>query len=296
MKSSDASRKKATSLTQRKYAPGLPRKEAAAKKLINSVGSRRNSVESLAIYLEWRNLNGLPVGVEDNLSQICNFLSEVSEGYSQTYLNQLRNFLSIAYSMQIPVFKSQVPTILNSRSYTFSDAEKIVVHQSERNALSSLISITAGVRAHEFATILRPDEAEVDDRSWHSELFVGLKDFDKYIVTGKGGLSRYVPIPKCFSESLASKRLDPARRLRDRTVFYDAHYDIGFGQAFSQSVTSASNAALGYSNGAHGFRHSYAKWRIDTLRKLGFSFAEALLIVSQEMGHFRPDILFAYLR
>ena len=43
-------------------------------------------------------------------------------------------------------------------------------------------------------------------------------------------------------------------------------------------------------------RHEYAQERMETLQSMGYEYREALEVVSQEMGHFRPDITEVYLR
>ena len=48
--------------------------------------------------------------------------------------------------------------------------------------------------------------------------------------------------------------------------------------------------------GLHGLRHGYAQDRMAELTRLGLSSKHRLLIVSQELGHFRPEIVTAYLR
>lgn len=57
----------------------------------------------------------------------------------------------------------------------------------------------------------------------------------------------------------------------------------------------ASERALGYSNGAHGLRHSYAQDRYEQLAN-HFPREEVMRIISQELGHFRPEITEVYLR
>ncbi|MGB7596762.1 MAG: hypothetical protein WBM09_04285, partial [Gallionella sp.] len=126
-----------------------------------------------------------------------------------------------------------------------------------------------------------------------------------YTVIGKGGLIREVAIPLWMSEKLESKRIPP-KQVIDRGIFYVMNYEIGFGQAWSQSFSDASKKALGYSTGAHGLRHSFAKKRlyelIDAIELHDPKIAqdriheEALPILSQELGHFRLDIVYCYLR
>ncbi|MDN4711067.1 site-specific integrase, partial [Vibrio parahaemolyticus] len=65
---------------------------------------------------------------------------------------------------------------------------------------------------------------------------------------------------------------------------------------WSNSFSAASKRVLGWSEGAHGLRHSYAQERMHELQKAGFNRDLALETVSQEMGHFRPEITEVYLR
>ena len=119
---------------------------------------------------------------------------------------------------------------------------------------------------------------------------------DPYLVTGKGGLSREVLIPRDLAARIETRRHDHPKSVRDRGIRYDSHYDIGGGNAWSRSFHVASKAALGRSNGGHGLRHSYAQERLDELQGKGHGYGDAKLILSQEMGHFRQDVVNAYLR
>jgi integrase len=86
------------------------------------------------------------------------------------------------------------------------------------------------------------------------------------------------------------------REVTDRGIFYQQNYEINGGNAWSKSFSEASERALGWSEGAHGCRHSYAQERMEELEKAGYSREIALETVSQEMGHFRPEITEVYLR
>jgi integrase len=116
------------------------------------------------------------------------------------------------------------------------------------------------------------------------------------VVTGKGGLAREISIPNHLVERLEALRLDEPRTIRDRGVLYQQRYAIGGGQALSQSFSSASKAALGYSTGLHGVRHSYAQQRNYESQLLLGDPERARQVVSQELGHFRPEITQTYLR
>ena len=98
--------------------------------------------------------------------------------------------------------------------------------------------------------------------------------------------------PKRMSGAL---HCDPVT-IRDRGIVYRQHYDLGGGNAWSKSFSEASTRALGRSHGAHGLRHSYAQERMAELQSCGFDYAAAREIVSQELGHFRGDVVEVYLR
>jgi len=126
--------------------------------------------------------------------------------------------------------------------------------------------------------------------------FQGRVDQVRYTVVGKGGLVREVPIPRPLAEELESRRLPAPIRVTDRQVYYAQAYDLGGGNGWSASFRAASYRALEWSTGAHGLRHSSAQERVDELQNRGMDYREALEVVSQEMGHFRPDITEVYLR
>ena len=103
-------------------------------------------------------------------------------------------------------------------------------------------------------------------------------------------------IDKVLSARLEERRLDTAKTVYDRGIGYKTHYDIGGGKQWSDSFGKASERELGWSNGAHGLRHAFAQERMNTLQSMGYEYQQALEVVSQEMGHFRPEITEVYLR
>lgn len=99
-----------------------------------------------------------------------------------------------------------------------------------------------------------------------------------------------------MAERLEQTRLAIPKAIKDRNVNHLQRYQIGGGHQWSRSFHAASNRALGWSRGAHGVRHSYAQQRMTELQNQGLTRLDALEIVSQEMGHFRPEITLTYLR
>lgn len=197
---------------------------------------------------------------------------------------------------RLEVTKSHVETKLESRAYTPEQVTLVINHQTERNALATELAHACGLRAHELYTLRPADERPADERPALESKWDGREDTVTYTVEGKGGLCREVEIPRELAERLEDRRLDEPERVTDRGIHYERHYDIGAGQSWSQSFSAASKEALGWSEGAHGLRHTYAQERMDELQALGYTRETALETVSQEMGHFRPEITETYLR
>jgi integrase len=187
-------------------------------------------------------------------------------------------------------------TDLSTRSYTIEQIRAIAAHQGERNALATEIAHAAGLRAHELLTLRSADERPASThREWSADRFTG-RDGELYTVRGKGGLIREVRIPHGFAARLEATRLVEPKTAIDRGVHYQKHYDIGGGKNWSTSFSRVSESQLGWSNGAHGLRHSYAQERMSELQGAGFSYKDALGTVAQELGHFAPSTTEAYLR
>lgn len=285
---------------------GLDKSNAKERRVIASLGTERSYVQALSNYLRWCDFNNVHPDYTSNICVLKEYLEERSEWVKQKTLDQERQALQLIYQQKLPCIRSLKASILEKRSYSYDQIKAISSHQSDRNSLTTYLAVYGGLRAHEPATILPIEErAPSSHRSWDQRRFLGSPEHRIYTVVGKGGLIRAVAVPLWLVNKLEARRIPPLR-VTDRGIYYFSQYEIGFGQAWSQSFTSASKIALGYSTGAHGLRHSYAKWRLDILiRELElinpkWSPAQinqdALLILSQELGHFRLDIVFAYLR
>lgn len=198
-------------------------------------------------------------------------------------------------SERLPVIKSEHEQALSSRAYTAEQVKLIAESQTDKHALSTQLAYAAGLRAHELHTLSRASEKQASERPVLDSKFQG-REGVIYTVTGKGGLTREVLIPNKLAEKLEERRLDVPQQTTDRGVHYEQKYEIGAGQKWSNSYTQASNRALSWSEGAHGLRHSYAQERMNELQNSGFTRDIALETVSQELGHFRPEITEVYLR
>lgn len=197
---------------------------------------------------------------------------------------------------RLPVIQSEQQTALTSRSYTQAQIKRVAAHQNDRNALATKISYQAGIRAHELLTLQKLEKNPADPRPVSTHKFTGRDGATvAYSVHGKGGLTREVRLPLALSEQLEKRAIAP-QSITDRGVNYQQHYDVAGGKNWSSSFSSASARSLGWSSGAHGLRHSYAQERMNELQTSGLTEGSALEAVSQELGHFRPEITKVYLR
>ncbi len=195
---------------------------------------------------------------------------------------------------RLTVIRSAKPRRTGGRAYRPEQIRMVAAAQNARNGLSTLIAHAAGLRAHELLTIARPAEQPPDPRPARPEKFDGRPGRD-YTVIGKGGLVRLVRLPHHLAERLEEVRREEPVRVTDRGIHYLSRYDVAGGTPWSVSFGSASKRALGWTAGAHGARHAYAQERMDELQRTLVR-ADALEVVSQELGHFRPLITETYLR
>lgn len=264
---------------------------------IRSIGTERNYKASILKFLRWRKSLGLSIQGPFIPSEATEFLYEQADYLQQRQLDCCRQALQIVFQIDLPHVESTRITLLRSRAYDPIDLLKISRHQTDLNALATAICLCAGLRAHELLTLRRSDElSRSSHRQWREDLFAATDPHQLYSVVGKGGLVRHTALPLGLAEILYSRRLLTPRTVRDRDVNIVQYYDVGGGQAFCQSFGSASKRALGFSHGAHGLRHTYAQTRFLRMKQQNIPLQDILMILSQELGHFRPDITLVYLR
>lgn len=233
-------------------------------------------------------------------------------GYSHKHLSNIKcslqriiNVNAPGRELFIPEVEAEFEKIVNSkrstslakknRAYLDSDLNKIIQAMSPRHAFSTLLAYNAGLRAEELLTLRPRDTGEPSKhRRWREDRFHGREEGMHYLVTGKNGLIREVFLHKTLAHQLETFRFPTPQSYLDRRVRYERHYDLCGGNRFSQAFSRASNKALGWSLGAHGLRFSYAQRRMD-YELLDVPYDDALHIISQELGHFRPEITIRYL-
>ncbi len=168
--------------------------------------------------------------------------------------------------------------------------------QNPANRLATELAYSAGLRAHELHTLRPAAERQADGRPALAEKFQG-RAGQRYTVTGKGGLTREVLLPTDLTQRLEAMRLPLPERITDRGIHYSRVYALPGGKNWSSSFSSASRRVLGRSEGERMvWRHSYAQERMRELQRAGIGREQTLETVSQEMGHFRPEITETYLR
>jgi integrase len=280
---------------------GQPRHGNSGDGKIHSVGTARTYEQSLKLAVEWDQANGGDGIQSFDRDRAIAFLKQRATEVTQKTLDHDRLALQILPGLtDIPRICSDVRTSGHGdrgRAYTTEQIAMVAAAQEAPNRLATEIAAAAGLRAHELFT-LRPlhERSASSHRTWSVDRFVGMRKIIRYTVVGKGGLVREVAIPTALAERLEAIRLPAPHQVTDRSVRYETHYDLRGGQAWSQSYSDAAKRALGWSTGAHGIRHTYAQNRVKTLQALGHDYDVALEIVSQELGHFRPDITEVYLR
>lgn len=268
---------------------------------LSSLGTSHSYEASLKLAAEWLSSNGRGSLVDLTPKAAKYYLNERAHQVGQKTLDRDRQALQAVLRAtgrfnekgRLPIVQAEKQQGLISRNYTMEQWQLIAEHQTPRNALSTEIVATAGLRAHELLTLRTADERPMSERPADPAKF---RQGIRYTVVGKGGLIREVSIPASLARRLELHRLDKAVTRIDRKIHYTSYYDIGAGQAWSQSFTAASNAALDFSNGGHGLRHTYAQERHRELQELLGDRNRAKVVVSQEIGHFRPEITDTYLR
>ena len=274
--------------------------------VLQSVGTVRNYEQALtrvAEYAKAERINGGLRGLTPD--QALTYLEIRGQEVGQSTLNMERQAIQammqhvtskLKTNIRLTVIKSELVQATKSRAYTTEQIRLIANAQTDKNQLATNLAYAAGLRAHELLT-LRPvnERAATPGRPANETKFNG-REGQLYTVHGKGGLVREVLIPHDLAEQLERTRLPEPRTVDDRGVIYEQHYNINGGQKWSASFSAASNRALFRSNGAHGLRHSYAQQRMHELQSQGLKRDLALETVSQELGHFRPQITEVYLR
>lgn len=288
------------SLTSRhaeKQAQGLPGTRGTGK--IHSIATFEKYAQALQQAGDWaRREYGIKRLKEITPERAQTYLEyRAAQGIGQKQLNADRTALEYLTGRDTleRITRLQERT-LSGRAYTHEQVAIIARHQDASNALATQIAYEAGLRGHELLTLRRAGEDRpAAHRHWNAHRFAG-REGERYVVTGKGGLRREVLISRETAQALEARRLETPRPVTDRGIHYRQHYDLNGGLRWARSFSAASQRALGWSTGAHGVRHAYAQQRMEELARQGLNYSAARDVLSQELGHFRGDIVETYLR
>ena len=296
--------KQAAYVVRKGLALGKPRHQARDDGLIHSLGTARSYQQALTLFCRWiqsrrhGDLRSADVGLvqgylNERQSQVGQKTLDRDRQAAQFLLRQTG--INIKLHRVFSTFNGGRKLAKHSRGYTPEQVDAIAARQSARTGLATRIAYAAGLRAHELLTIRRKSEQPASShRKWSNNRFVG-RGGAAYTVVGKGGLIREIRLPGHLARALENVRLAEPRTIADRNIKYRQHYDLTGGVYFSFIFGKTSKAVLGWSTGAHGLRHGYAQDRMSELLELGFTRAERMGVISQELGHFRPDIVIEYL-
>ena len=284
-------------------AHGQPRHGHADDGKIHSKGTERNYTQALkgvAEFIQERKLGDLRgLSRETALA----YLEARSQAVGQKTLDLDRQAMqAVLGGDKLPTVKSEIDQALASRAYTPAQARLVSEAQHGRHRLAhpgrrqrrAARPRTAHPPARRRATA-RPAPRRQRPRVPRRPLRRARQRRDLHRDRQGRAVPRSRPRPPPGRAPRSQPPPQP-RTVYDRGIRYQQHYDIGGGKPWSDSFSQAARRALGWSEGAHGLRHSYAQARMDALQGAGRNYHDALAVVSQEMGHFRADITEVYLR
>jgi integrase len=263
---------------------------------IVSIGTQRSFRYCVRAYLSWRVHHALSIDGLHSSAVLEEYLADQAEILGQKALDQHRQALQVVFDVRLKKFQSALWSIIQGKDLTKAELSSLLAVQSERAAFSTLLCLDSGLRASELFTIRCLDEQPPSQgRSWRSDLFIHRAPYRTYSVWGKGGLRRAIAVSIPIADCLDELRLEQPLQVFDREVKRLQHYNLVAGQSFSQLFSRSAKSSLGYAIGAHSLRHAWAKNRYAQLLRAGVSNKDAMELVSQESGHFRPFITMAYL-
>jgi len=186
------------------------------------------------------------------------------------------------------------------RAYSREQIKQVIAScKDPKMKVAIAATYQGGLRAKELFTLCPESERPVDHRvdEWRSDRFSGGREhWVSYTVIGKGKLPREVRLSPEVHHLVSQLRLTESIGVKDRGIGYEQRYDLPGGQAFSQAFKGICDQAIGWSNGPHGLRHSFAQERLVELMADGRTEEEALPILAQETGHWAEANLRYYLR
>jgi len=160
---------------------------------------------------------------------------------------------------------------------TYHRASSIIAHlQHPEHELAANIQLYGGARA-EGVTLIRPEQLMGMQRDTVTQKVCGA-----ILTKEKGGKEGIILIPMALYQEL--------EKYCEKELYFRIDY-----AAYAADIRRACLLAQEQPEGTHGFRWTFARNRMRTYQKAGYSYEQALQGVSWEMKHFRADITEHYL-
>lgn len=275
------------------------RQPELARLKVTSVLTEKAHTSALTQYAHWLLLHrdGKRLKHSTSADASC-FLTHRSKTCRQTTLDLGRQAINMHLHPNEPLdyVGSEVRTEEKDRAYTEKEIVLLVKAANPDLALSITLAAIAGLRSMELITLCPSTSQAASSREWHPSRFEGREEYLPFVVHGKGGLVREVRIPAPLSIELGRRKRPAPLRVSHRGAHLRSHCTLISGHAFSLQFGRLSKTILGFSHGCHGLRHSFAQRRRIELMCCGHSHNDAVLILSQELGHFSVANTWAYLR
>lgn len=269
-----------------------------AKSKVVAVLSEKAHVSTLIQYSVWLHEKKGKHLKNASLEESKMYLEAISKIKSQSTVSLARQAINLHLHPSSPIsfVKSQIPNKCENRAY--SDQQIAFLRQEAEPDLALAIGLSdaAGLRGMELFTLADQSNLTASERDYHPHRFAGRADDVPLLVHGKGRLIREVRLPPELAAELRKLARAEPQKISHRGAHLQSHFQLVAGQTFSQRFTDLSLKVLGFSNGAHGLRHSFAQRRRNELLCLGYPLEEAIQILSNELGHFSVKNTLAYLR
>lgn len=269
-----------------------------AKTKVCSIMTEAAHMSSLTVFSRWlldRNNKHLKNSNSKDAKQYLEYKATCTRQSTVSLARQAIN-LHLLQDDPIPFVRSQISTTPKNRAYTRQQISLLVEMATPELGLSILLAADAGLREMELVSIAEVSDLEESDRPWLSERFTGRERDHRFVVHGKGGLLREVRLKQELAALMRSHSRPTWVQVAHRGAHLISHFDLVSGHMFASQFGRLSKRVLGFSNGAHGLRHSFAQLRRNELLCCGFSLEKSVLILSEELGHFSIKNTLAYLR
>lgn len=177
-----------------------------------------------------------------------------------------KDFHSVISSIRTEVRQDAALAKPDNAPRAYHDASAIIRNLPDNMQIAAELQATCGLRISD-AVYIKPEQ-------WNGETLT------------------------CNSKNGQLITVTPNAALAERitaVINENGHYGVSK-NAYDYQLAKACAAAGETFSGSHGFRHYYAQTRMSELTCSGMKYRDALQVVSEEMGHHRPDITEVYLR